>query len=157
MYCTVTHCNLTCFYRGQSSTVIVKQTDTKQSCPKHQSSGSSSERSQLSTLFCQDLWGIASVSDCYKLSVHLSSFLSALAVAFYWLISGQWNFFVLCTVNHSCFRVCTAWVSTGHPKSRRLPYLWCWLNREYTLWSPQGKLSPKAYCSPSDWMVSTSF
>lgn len=63
-----------CFLRRQSGTVIVKQTDTKQSCQKHQSSGSSSEGSQLPTLLCQDFWGVTSVSNCYQLSLHLSTF-----------------------------------------------------------------------------------
>lgn len=49
--------------------------------------------------------------------------------------SQSWHlfYFFLCTVNHSCFRECMVWVSIGHQKSRKLPYRWCWLNRECPL------------------------
>ena len=40
--------------------------------------------------------------------------------------------------NHNCFRACMAWVLIDHPKSRRLPYPWCLLNRKYWPWGPRG-------------------
>lgn len=57
--------------------------------------------------------------------------------------------FPVYAANLSYFRACTAWVSTGHRKSRRLPYLWCWLNREcpahcmQMLWADTTQLEQK--------------